>query len=256
VERQVVNVPSFMVVRCSDNPGTDQNRGGIARFALIAHLAKVKTLNESEITPRERKESEIRAIHEIIEEIEESIRKSTFVKDFNLIGILSLHAKCTELVELLVTGNENNYPKVVKVLQDVLEIVTNDMMRNRSRTMDSVNAHQQTEGSYFDDVEPNLQLFASRHSVHFPLRDSDSLKEKFVDEKVQWMHINMAYPVWNDNKKASNWICYLDFGGMGCVQLVILDPFNLMVHARNKFGASTTGAEYRENLGIREEKCR
>ncbi|GKB15627.1 hypothetical protein Tco_0849550 [Tanacetum coccineum] len=44
--------------------------------------------------------------------------------------------------------------------------------------MDSVNAHQQTEGSYFDDVEPDLQLFASRHSVHFPLPDSDSLKEK------------------------------------------------------------------------------
>ncbi|GKB15626.1 hypothetical protein Tco_0849549 [Tanacetum coccineum] len=125
------------VVRCSDNPGTDQNRGGIARFALIAHLAKVKILNESDITPRERKESEIRYVRlvmskhqQIIEEIEESIRKSTFVKDFDLTEILSLHAKCTELVELLVTGNENNYPKVVKVLQDVLEIVTNDMMRN------------------------------------------------------------------------------------------------------------------------------
>ncbi|GKC67608.1 hypothetical protein Tco_1100206 [Tanacetum coccineum] len=79
-------------------------------------------------TPRNVKAST--AIHEIIEEIEESIRKSTFVKDFDLTEILSLHAKCTELVELLVTGNENNYPKVVKVLQDVLEIVTNDMMRN------------------------------------------------------------------------------------------------------------------------------
>ncbi|GKF13920.1 hypothetical protein Tco_0055382, partial [Tanacetum coccineum] len=66
-------------------------------------------------------------------EIEESIRKSTLVKDFALTGILSLHAKRTELVEHLVTGNDNNYPKVVKVLQDVLEIVTNDMMRNGSR---------------------------------------------------------------------------------------------------------------------------
>nr|GEV30185.1 putative callose synthase 8 [Tanacetum cinerariifolium] len=121
---------------------------------------------------------ERRVIHGIIEEIEESIRKSTFIKDFDLSEILSLHAKCTELVELLVGGNENNYPKVVKVLQDVLEIVTNDMMRSGSRTMNSVNAYQQTEGSYFDDVEPDPQLFASRHSVHFPLPDSDSLKEK------------------------------------------------------------------------------
>nr|GEU94744.1 tubulin-folding cofactor E [Tanacetum cinerariifolium] len=34
-----------------------------------------------------------------------------------------------------VTRNENNYPKVVKVLQDVLEIVTNDMMRNGSSVL-------------------------------------------------------------------------------------------------------------------------
>nr|GEZ67292.1 putative callose synthase 8 [Tanacetum cinerariifolium] len=68
----------------------------------------------------------------MIEEIEESIRKLTFIKDFDLTEILSLHAKCTELVEHLVIGNENNYPKLVKVLQDVLEIVINDMMRNGS----------------------------------------------------------------------------------------------------------------------------
>nr|GEW22316.1 tubulin-folding cofactor E [Tanacetum cinerariifolium]GEW41602.1 tubulin-folding cofactor E [Tanacetum cinerariifolium] len=68
-------------VRCSDSPGSNKKRGGITRFALISRLAKVKTLNGSEVT-----------------------------------------------------GNENNNSKVVKVLQDVLEIVTNDMMRNGSRT--------------------------------------------------------------------------------------------------------------------------
>lgn len=26
---------------------------------------------------------------------------------------------------------------------------------------------------------------------------------QFVDEKVQWMHIDMAGPVWNDKKKAA-----------------------------------------------------
>ncbi|GJX35416.1 hypothetical protein Tco_0246973 [Tanacetum coccineum] len=55
-----------------------------------------------------------------------------------------------------------------------------NMMRNGSRTMDSVNAYQQTEGSYFDVVEPDPQLFASRHSVHFPLPDS-GLVGNFLD---------------------------------------------------------------------------
>lgn len=26
---------------------------------------------------------------------------------------------------------------------------------------------------------------------------------QFVDEKVQWMHIDMAGPVWNDKKKSA-----------------------------------------------------
>ncbi|KAK1431805.1 hypothetical protein QVD17_08487 [Tagetes erecta] len=27
--------------------------------------------------------------------------------------------------------------------------------------------------------------------------------KQFVDEKVQWLHIDMAGPVWNDKKKAA-----------------------------------------------------
>lgn len=47
--------------------------------------------------------------------------------------------------------------------------------------MESVNAYQQPEGglkTYFGDVEPDPQLFASPHSIHFPLPDSDSINEK------------------------------------------------------------------------------
>ncbi|KAK1414361.1 hypothetical protein QVD17_30105 [Tagetes erecta] len=124
---------------------------------------------------------ERRVISGIVDEIEESIRRSSFVKDFNLSELLALHTKCIDLVELLVEGNEKHYTKVVKVLQDILEIITTEMMRNGSRTMESVNAYQQTEGclkTYFDDVEPDPQLFASRTSIHFPLPDSDSINEK------------------------------------------------------------------------------
>lgn len=68
--------PALVDIRCSENPATDPKRGGIARFALIARLAKVKILNGSEITPRERKDSEIRYVrlvmskpHQDLEEI-------------------------------------------------------------------------------------------------------------------------------------------------------------------------------------------
>ncbi|KVH93114.1 Callose synthase [Cynara cardunculus var. scolymus] len=74
-----------------------------------------------------------RIIAGIVDEIEESIRKSTVLKDFDLSELLTLYAKCIDLVELLVEGNKEHHTKVVKVLQDVFEIVTSDMMKNGSR---------------------------------------------------------------------------------------------------------------------------
>nr|GEV60420.1 tubulin-folding cofactor E [Tanacetum cinerariifolium] len=78
--------PSLVDVRCSDNPATDPKRGGIARFALIARLAKVKTLNGSEITPRERKESEIRYVRLVMSKPHQ-----------NMDEIKRLHPRFTEL---------------------------------------------------------------------------------------------------------------------------------------------------------------
>uniref|UniRef100_A0A0E0PGE5 CAP-Gly domain-containing protein n=1 Tax=Oryza rufipogon TaxID=4529 RepID=A0A0E0PGE5_ORYRU len=49
-------------VRLSDNPVADPAKGGVPRFVLIARLGKVKILNGSEISPRERREAEIRYV--------------------------------------------------------------------------------------------------------------------------------------------------------------------------------------------------
>ncbi|XP_051123575.1 tubulin-folding cofactor E isoform X2 [Andrographis paniculata] len=54
--------PNLMDVRLSDNPVADLGKGGVPRFVFIARLAKVKILNGSEVSPRERKDSEIRYI--------------------------------------------------------------------------------------------------------------------------------------------------------------------------------------------------
>ncbi|OEL16397.1 Tubulin-folding cofactor E [Dichanthelium oligosanthes] len=54
--------PSLRDVRLSDNPIADPAKGGAPRFVLVARLGKVKILNGSEVSPRERKESEIRYV--------------------------------------------------------------------------------------------------------------------------------------------------------------------------------------------------
>ncbi|XP_020107638.1 tubulin-folding cofactor E [Ananas comosus] len=54
--------PRLTDIRLSENPIVDPAIGGLPRFVLIARLAKVTTLNGSEVSPRERKESEIRYV--------------------------------------------------------------------------------------------------------------------------------------------------------------------------------------------------
>ncbi|KAK3013532.1 hypothetical protein RJ639_008355 [Escallonia herrerae] len=165
---------------------------------------------------------ERRIISGIVDEIEESIGKSSLLEDFKMGELPALHAKCVDLVELLlfksfspltrlfvskVEGNEEHHDKVVIALQDVFELVTNDMMLNGSRfcctlnllsyfdqlkvftllnvtfnacrTLDSLYAYQHVAGDageFFSQIEP--QLFASKHSIHFPLPDSNPLNQQ------------------------------------------------------------------------------
>ncbi|KAI5065360.1 hypothetical protein GOP47_0020055 [Adiantum capillus-veneris] len=55
--------PKLTEVRLSDNPLTDLHVGGAPRFLLVARLANILVLNGSEIKQRERKDSEIRYVH-------------------------------------------------------------------------------------------------------------------------------------------------------------------------------------------------
>ncbi|KAM3729408.1 hypothetical protein ACB098_12G009100 [Castanea mollissima] len=59
-------------IRLSENPVADPGRGGIPRFVLIARLAKVEILNGSEVSPRERKDSEIRYVRLVMSKLHDS----------------------------------------------------------------------------------------------------------------------------------------------------------------------------------------
>ncbi|XWS24697.1 hypothetical protein CRYUN_Cryun27aG0005600 [Craigia yunnanensis] len=61
--------PKLIGIRLSDNPVADPARSGLPRFVLIARLAKVEMLNRSEISARERKESEIRYVRLVMSKL-------------------------------------------------------------------------------------------------------------------------------------------------------------------------------------------
>ncbi|KAK4851376.1 hypothetical protein QYF36_014627 [Acer negundo] len=114
---------------------------------------------------------EKRLIFNIENEIKQSIEGSSLLEDFKMSELLALQAKCIELVKLLVEGNKAHRSKVVKVLQDIFELVTNDMMTTGSRVLDTLNSsHQQDALDFsFEKIEP--LLFAANDSIKFPLPD-------------------------------------------------------------------------------------
>nr|XP_009800788.1 PREDICTED: tubulin-folding cofactor E isoform X2 [Nicotiana sylvestris]XP_016455577.1 PREDICTED: tubulin-folding cofactor E isoform X3 [Nicotiana tabacum] len=82
--------PNLLDIRLSENPIADPGKGGVPRFVLIARLAKVETLNGSQVSPRERKDSEIRYVrlvmsksHDNAEEIKKLHPRFAELKSFH-----------------------------------------------------------------------------------------------------------------------------------------------------------------------------
>lgn len=92
--------------------------------------------------------TEKRVISSILKEIDASIGGSTILKDFNLTCLPALRDKVVDLLELLLNGNENHRGRVVKVLQDIFELVTHDMMIHGNRISGILDTSQQNEDVY------------------------------------------------------------------------------------------------------------
>ncbi|KAJ4842397.1 putative callose synthase 8 [Turnera subulata] len=125
---------------------------------------------------------EKRVVSSLLDEIEASKERSSLLEDFKMSELPNLHAKCIELIELLVKGNERHHSKVVRVLQDMFELLTNDIMTDSSRVLGLLGSFQKTEDTFPDfsrKIEPQLfESAADNQSIHFPLPDSGPLNDQ------------------------------------------------------------------------------
>ncbi|XP_071706076.1 callose synthase 5-like isoform X3 [Rutidosis leptorrhynchoides] len=80
-------------------------------------------------------QTEQRIIGIIIKEVESKISKSTFVANFRMSSLPTLCNKFVKLVEMLKNVDESKHNTVVLLLQDMLEVVTRDMMVNEIREL-------------------------------------------------------------------------------------------------------------------------
>ncbi|XP_042024280.1 callose synthase 5-like [Salvia splendens] len=101
-------------------------------------------------------DTEKRITGRIIKEIENSISDYTFLQNFRMKPLPDLCKKFIELVEILKDSDPSNKDTVVLLLQDMLELVTRDMMVNEIREIAEVGQGSKDFGN---------QLFAS---IAFP----------------------------------------------------------------------------------------
>ncbi|XP_072974060.1 callose synthase 5-like isoform X1 [Typha angustifolia] len=109
-------------------------------------------------------ENEKRIIGIIIKEIEANIARNTFLANFRMSALPVLCKKFVELVAILKEGNASKRDTVVLLLQDMLEVVTRDMMINEIRELVEL-------GHGNKDSVPRRQLFAgtgSKPAILFP----------------------------------------------------------------------------------------
>ncbi|KAJ8471682.1 hypothetical protein OPV22_026025 [Ensete ventricosum] len=109
-------------------------------------------------------ENEKRIIGVIIKEIEASIGKNTFLSNFRMSALPTLCKKFVELLGILKEGDASKRDTLVLLLQDMLEVVTRDMMVHENRELVEL-------GHGNKDSIPRRQLFAgtgSKPAIVFP----------------------------------------------------------------------------------------
>ncbi|KAH9291990.1 hypothetical protein KI387_042820, partial [Taxus chinensis] len=120
-------------------------------------------------------DNEKRIIEIILKEVEANISKNTLLANFRMSALPTFYRKFVELIEILRKGEASMRDNVILLLQDMLELVTRDMMVNEIRELqESGQGRQELNNGRYDSTDSpqtNRQLFAGtkpKPAVIFP----------------------------------------------------------------------------------------
>ncbi|KAJ6813042.1 callose synthase 3-like [Iris pallida] len=125
--------------------------------------------------PREKE-----VINAIFDEVDKHINEDTLIKELKMSALPVLNGQFVKLIEHLMDNKQEDRDKVVILFQDMLEVVTRDIMEEQvSGFLDSSHgggSYGRHEGMSL--TENQAQLFASAGAIKFPLPKSDAWTEK------------------------------------------------------------------------------
>ncbi|KAL6200723.1 hypothetical protein ACLB2K_030504 [Fragaria x ananassa] len=120
-------------------------------------------------------------IEYIFSEVDKHIKEGDLIREFKMSALPSLYDHFVRLIDFLSKNNQDDRDQVVILFQDMLEVVTRDIMLEDhiSSLVDSVHGGSGHEGMIPLDQHQQHQLFASAGAIKFPLTHvTEAWKEK------------------------------------------------------------------------------
>nr|KYP65055.1 Callose synthase 3 [Cajanus cajan] len=104
--------------------------------------------------------------------VDKHIQEDDVMSKFKMSALPGLYEKFVKLIEYLLANDPKDRDLVVILFQDMLEVVTRDMMEDQDTIfswMDSSHGGTGLEGMLQLEPEPHHQLFASEGAIRFPI---------------------------------------------------------------------------------------
>ncbi|RLN07693.1 callose synthase 3-like [Panicum miliaceum] len=124
------------------------------------------------IGPRERE-----VIQKIFNVVDEHIAEDTLIKELNMSNLPTLSKKFIELLDLLQMNNKEDRGQVIILFQDMLEVVTRDIMVEQlSGLLESVHGGNYRRHGGITPLDQQDQLFTK--AIDFPVKETQAWTEK------------------------------------------------------------------------------
>ncbi|KAM7497427.1 hypothetical protein LguiA_021841 [Lonicera macranthoides] len=117
-------------------------------------------------------------IEYIFSEVEKHIKAGDLISEYKMSALPSLSDYFVQLIGYLIQNKREDRDQVVILFQDMLEVVTRDIMMEDhiSSLVDSIHGGSGQEG--MTPLDQQYQLFASAGAINFPTAESEAWKEK------------------------------------------------------------------------------
>lgn len=121
-------------------------------------------------------------IKEIFDEVDKHIEEDNLIRDLKMSALPSLYEHFVGLIEILMENKQEDRDKVVILLQDMLEVVTRDIMDDQVPSiLDSSQGGTYGRSEDMTSLSDQVQLFASPGAIRFPIVQETEAGEEEVD---------------------------------------------------------------------------